>query len=63
MVPGARITILILPTVALRGNMIECLDKAVLKYYVWYPGSIRSAPIVLILAEAACIESFLEYAN
>jgi superfamily II DNA helicase RecQ len=63
MVPGARTTILILPTVALRGNMIERLDKAALKHHVWYPGSTRSAPIVLISAEAACTESFLEYAN
>ncbi|KAK2666817.1 Helicase, C-terminal [Fusarium oxysporum f. sp. vasinfectum] len=41
---GAETTILILPTVALRGSK-------------------KSAPIVVVSAEAACTEAFLEYAN
>ncbi|KAH7194983.1 hypothetical protein DER44DRAFT_794060 [Fusarium oxysporum] len=60
---GAKITILILPTVALRGNMLKRLDKVALKHYIWRLGLKKSAPIVIILAEAACIEAFLEYAN
>ncbi|EXK24254.1 hypothetical protein FOMG_19006 [Fusarium oxysporum f. sp. melonis 26406] len=63
MLEGARTTILILPTVALRGNMLGRLDEVALKHHVWYPSSTKSAPIVLISAEAACTERFLEYAN
>ncbi|KAJ3464901.1 hypothetical protein MRS44_009687 [Fusarium solani] len=60
---GAATTILILPTVALRGNMLVRLGKVALKHYVWSPGSSKSAPLVIMSAEAACTESFLEYAN
>ncbi|WKT54183.1 Helicase superfamily 1/2, ATP-binding domain [Fusarium oxysporum f. sp. vasinfectum] len=60
---GSATTILILPTVALSGNMLGRLDKVALKHYIWHPGSRRSAPIVIVSAEAACTESFLEYAN
>jgi superfamily II DNA helicase RecQ len=60
---GAATTILILPTVALRGNMLVRLGKVELKHYVWSPGSSKSAPLVIMSAEAACTESFLEYAN
>jgi len=63
MLRRARITILVLLTVALCGNMIKRLDKVALKHYTWSPGSTKSAPIVLVLAEAACTERFLEYAN
>nr|CEG05721.1 unnamed protein product [Fusarium clavum] len=60
---GAETTILILPTVALRGNMLGRLDKVALKHHVWRPGLKKSAPIVVVSAEAACTEAFLEYAN
>ncbi|KAL5611020.1 hypothetical protein FOBRF1_007137 [Fusarium oxysporum] len=60
---GAETTILILPTVALRGNMLGRLDKVALKHHVGRPGSKKSAPIVVVSAEAACTEAFLEYAN
>ncbi|KAH7183761.1 hypothetical protein BKA60DRAFT_475198 [Fusarium oxysporum] len=60
---GAETTILILPTVALRGNMLGRLDKVALKHHIWRPGSKKSAPIVVVSAEAACTEAFLEYAN
>ncbi|PCD24312.1 hypothetical protein FGRA07_11291 [Fusarium graminearum] len=60
---GAETTILILPTVALRGNMLGRFTKVGLKHHVWRPGSKKSAPIVVVSAEAACTEAFLEYAN
>lgn len=31
---GAEITILILPTIALRGNMLKRLNKVTLKHYI-----------------------------
>ncbi|KAG6980357.1 ATP-dependent DNA helicase tlh2 [Fusarium oxysporum f. sp. conglutinans] len=43
--------------------MLERLDKVALKHHVWRPGSKKSAPIVVVSAEAACTEAFLEYAN
>ncbi|KAH6986772.1 hypothetical protein EDB80DRAFT_590132 [Ilyonectria destructans] len=60
---GAATTILILPTVALCGNIIERLDGVKLNYHIWSPGSTKSAPLVITLAETACSNRFLEYAN
>jgi superfamily II DNA or RNA helicase len=60
---GAATTILILPTVALCGNMIERLDGVKLNYHIWSPGSTKSAPLVITSAETACTNGFLEYAN
>ncbi|KAM6514203.1 hypothetical protein FALCPG4_015360 [Fusarium falciforme] len=60
---GVATTILILPTVALRSNMLVRLGKVELKHHVRSPGSSRSALLAIISAEAACTESFLEYAN
>jgi superfamily II DNA helicase RecQ len=35
---GSATTILILPTVALSGNMLGRLDKVALKHHIWHPG-------------------------
>ncbi|KAI5455820.1 hypothetical protein BGZ63DRAFT_368345, partial [Mariannaea sp. PMI_226] len=60
---GAGTTIMILPAVALRGNMLDRLGKVGIKTMLWVPGqAMKSAPLVLISAEAACTTSFLEYA-
>jgi superfamily II DNA or RNA helicase len=63
MLEGAGTTILILPTVALRGNMVGRLDEVAIRHHVWCPGSTKSTPIVLVSAEAACTDRFLGYAN
>lgn len=60
---GAGTTILVLPTVALRSNMLERLTMIGLKWIIWSPGETRSAPIVIVSAETACKMSFLEYAR
>lgn len=60
---GAGTTIVVLPTVALRGNMLSRLTKAGLRAVVWAPGETRSGTLVLVSAEAACTKSFLEYAH
>ncbi|KAH6975566.1 telomere-associated recQ-like helicase [Ilyonectria destructans] len=60
---GAATTILILPTVALCGNMIDRLNGVKLNYHIWSPGSTKSAPLVITSAETACTNGFLEYAN
>src|SRR6478609_7047625 len=60
---GAKTTILILPTIALRNNMLRRLNKVALKHYIWRPGSKKSAPIIIISAKAAYTKAFLKYAN
>lgn len=60
---GAGTNILVLPTIALRNNMIERLAAIGLKYIVWSPGETRAAPLVIVSAEAVCKMSFLDYAH
>ncbi|KAI6777557.1 uncharacterized protein J7T54_004107, partial [Emericellopsis cladophorae] len=62
MLKGAGTTILILPTVALRSNILERLREAGVKAIVWAPGESRAAPLVIVSAEAACTRGFLDYA-
>ena len=61
---GAGTTIMVLPTVALRGSMLAQLAKmGGPRAIVWSPGETRSGPLVLVSAEAACTMGFLEYAQ
>ncbi|KAJ3455783.1 hypothetical protein MRS44_017265 [Fusarium solani] len=60
---GAGTTVLILPTMALRGNMVGRLDEVRLRHHVWERESKRVAPVVIISAEAAYIDGFLDYAH
>lgn len=60
---GARTTILILPTVALRANIVDRFQQAGVKTHLWTPGDSKAAPVVIISAEAACTRGFLEYAH
>ncbi|KAM6508149.1 hypothetical protein FALCPG4_018036 [Fusarium falciforme] len=60
---GAATTVLILPTVALRGNMVGRLADVGLRHHVWEQVSKRVAPVVIVSAEAACTEGFLDYAH
>lgn len=62
----ARTTIVILPTVSLRGDMLRRVRKVGIKHSVWLPGSKttnRASRLVVVSAEAACTESFLTYAR
>ncbi|KAJ4234078.1 hypothetical protein NW757_013707 [Fusarium falciforme] len=59
---GAGTIVLILPTVALRGNMVGRLDEVGLRHYVWERESKRVALVVIVSAEAAYIDGFLDYA-
>lgn len=58
----AGTTILILPTVALRGDILVRLGRAGVRYLVWSPASTQSAPLVIVSADAACTQGFLAYA-
>jgi superfamily II DNA helicase RecQ len=59
----ARTTILILPAVALRADMHRRCLLAGIRPLVWSLGSGQHASLVMVSAEAACTESFLEYAH
>ncbi len=59
-------TILILPTVALRGDMLDRLKRVGIQPHVWSPAGRqpgRPGPLVIVSAEAACTYGFLEYAH
>ncbi|KAH6989815.1 hypothetical protein BKA56DRAFT_612069 [Ilyonectria sp. MPI-CAGE-AT-0026] len=58
---GAGTTIMVLPTVALRGNILERVAKMGIRTILWSPGQTRSAPLVIVSAEATCTEGFDEY--
>jgi superfamily II DNA helicase RecQ len=55
-------TILILPTVALRGDMIVRLARVGIRPHIWVPGSAKLGPLIIVSAEAACTEGFMTYA-
>lgn len=57
-----RTTILILPAVALKADMLQRCQLAGIRPLVWSLKSSQHASLVIVLAEAACTESFLEYA-
>lgn len=59
---GAGTMIVVLPAVALRENMLNRLGKVSIKTIMWEPGQLKSAPLVIVSAKAACIITFLNYA-
>jgi superfamily II DNA helicase RecQ len=62
-VADARTTILVLPIVALRGDMLRRFHSVCMRPLIWSIDCKQSASLVIVSAEAACIESFLEYAH
>jgi superfamily II DNA helicase RecQ len=58
---GAGTTIVILPTVALRTNMIQRVRGMGIRTVEWSPGQTRTAPLVFASAEAACSADFSNY--
>ena len=62
-VPDARTTLLILPVVALRGDMLRRCQEVGIRPLVWRVGSRETAPLVLVAVESACTEQFLDYAK
>lgn len=56
-------TILILPMVALRADMLRRFHAVGIQYLIWSVDCSRTASLVIVSAEAACSQSFLEYAH
>ncbi|KAG6090771.1 hypothetical protein E4U30_007991, partial [Claviceps sp. LM220 group G6] len=60
---GAGITIVVVPTVALRENLLFRLSETDIIAMVWKRNAQTEAPVVLVSAEEACSNAFLEYAH
>lgn len=61
--PEAGITVLVVPLIALRLDLIRRLQGLGIDYLVWLPGERREAALVLVTIEAACSSDFLAYAQ
>lgn len=59
----ATTTILILPIVALWANILRRFYTISIRYLVWSVDCKQTASLVIVSAEAACSQSFLEYAH
>ena len=54
--PDARVTILVLPLVSLRGDLLRRVRELGIDHLVWAPGEQRDTPLVFVIVEAACTE-------
>lgn len=61
--PDARSTILVLPLVSLRVDLIRRMSELKIDYLVWLPGEQREARLIIVTVEAACTKDFLRYAQ
>jgi hypothetical protein len=63
-VADARTTILVLPMVVLRGDMLRRCRLVGFRPLIWTSGAVnQSTSLVVVSAEAACSEGFLDYAH
>ena len=62
-VADARTTILLLPMVALRGEMLRRFHLVGIRPLIWSVDCKQSASLVIASTEAACTQGFLEYAH
>lgn len=60
--PDAGITILILPLVSLRGDLLRRVRELAIDHWIWTPHEARTAPLVFVSAEAAGTKAFRAYA-
>ncbi|KAL5344167.1 hypothetical protein ACLOAV_004652 [Pseudogymnoascus australis] len=62
-VADARTTILVLPVVVLRGELLQRCHRVGIRPLIWSVGCKEWASLVIVSAEAVCTESFLQYAH
>jgi superfamily II DNA or RNA helicase len=60
---GAGITVLVVPLVALRGDLLRRLRELWIDHIEWLPGEQRESSLVLVTAEAASTGGFIKYAR
>lgn len=61
--PDARITVLIVPLVALRVDLIRRIRALNVSFLEWTSGEHREAPLVIVSIEAATSKAFFQYAQ
>ncbi len=61
--PDAGVTILILPLVSLRGDLLRRVRELAIDHCIWAPHETRTAPLVFVSAEAAGTKAFRAYAH
>ena len=61
--PDAGVTILIVPLVSLRGDLLRRVEELEIKHLVWAPGEQGRAPLVFVAVEAAATKQFRAYAR
>lgn len=61
--PDAGVTILIVPLVSLRADLLRRCRELDIEHLIWSPGENRHAPLFLVTAEAAGTKQFLTYAQ
>ncbi|KAM0720756.1 hypothetical protein Q7P37_004893 [Cladosporium fusiforme] len=61
--PDAGITILIVPLVALHGDMLRRVREMKIDHLEWQPGESREASLILVSAEAVSSKEFMKYAR
>ncbi|KAI7204722.1 hypothetical protein KC365_g17890 [Hortaea werneckii] len=61
--PDAGTTVLVVPLVALRGDLMRRMRKLRIEHLEWQPGERRDAPLVIVSVEAAGIKDFCKYAR
>jgi superfamily II DNA helicase RecQ len=62
-IADAGTTILVLPMVALRGDMLRRFHEVGIRPLIWSVDCKRSASLVIVSAEAACTQGFLKYCH
>ncbi|PVH72424.1 hypothetical protein DL98DRAFT_596007 [Cadophora sp. DSE1049] len=62
-VANAGTIILVLPMVALQGDMLRRLHQVGIRPLIWSVGCKQSASLVIVSAEAACTQGFLEHCH
>ncbi|KAL2350398.1 P-loop containing nucleoside triphosphate hydrolase protein, partial [Cryomyces antarcticus] len=61
--PDSGVTVLVVPLVSLRGDLLRRLGELGVDHLVWRPGEQRDASLVLVTVEAACTRDFVSYAQ
>ena len=61
--PDAGVTILVLPLVSLRGDLLRRVRDLGIDHVVWAPGEQGDAPLVFVTVEAACSKEFRAYTH
>ncbi|KAK0775796.1 hypothetical protein LTR75_016455 [Friedmanniomyces endolithicus] len=60
--PDAAATVLVVPLVSLRGDLLRCVVDLRMDHFEWTPGERREAALVLVSVEAASSPDLISYA-